>query len=218
MKFPVECLLKRPGGTVVDLYGTTYHFKAENDPAGLGRHVCDIPNAKHLQRLMQIPEAYAILDDDPAPAPAPAPVITTPAPVPVNPQAIGVASGPAPDLGAAIAAAPGSGQWSDQNAPVTLAQPVSGDTAPSTPGEANTGAPPVDNGPVTLAPPVDSAQDQQDAAGSAPALPTVAELEAMELDVLREQAAKEVGREPSPRAKKPLLISQIMAARADKAA
>lgn len=185
MKFPVECLLKRPGGTIVDLHGTAYHFKPENDPAGLGRHVCDVPNAKHLQRFMQIPEAYAILDDEPAPAPAPAPAITTPAPV--NPQAIGAASAAAPT----------------EPPPVPLAAPAEADTDPVPPAP-----PPQDDAatePTTLPPPAD-------------ALPTVAELEAMELDVLREQAAKEVGREPSPRAKKPLLISQIIAARAEKAA
>lgn len=212
MKFPVECLLKRPGGTVVDLYGTTYHFKAENDPAGLGRHVCEVTNAKHFQRFMQIPEAYAVLDDDAAPAPAPA--ITTPAPAPVNPQALGVASGPAPDLGAAIAAAPGSGEWSEQDgpAPVTLAATDGAETDQAPPP-----APQPDNqvAPVTLAPPVPSVQDQQDAAGAPPALPTEADLEAMTLDALRAQAEKEIGRKPSPKAKPPLLISQIMAARAE---
>lgn len=209
MKFPVECLLKRPGGTVVDLFGTSYHFRPENDPAGLGRHVCDVPNKAHFQRLMQIPEAYTILDDE---TPAPAPAITTPAPVPVNPQAIDAASGPASDLGAAIAASPASGEWNGQDAPVTLAAPDGAETD-----QAPAPAPQPDNqvAPVTLAPPVPSVHDQQDAAGAPPALPTEADLEAMTLDALRAQAEKEIGRKPSPKAKPPLLISQIMAARAE---
>lgn len=179
MKFPVECLLKRPGGTVVDLFGTAYHFKAENDPAGLGRHVCDVPNKAHFQRLMQIPEAYTILDDE---TPAPAPAITTPAPVPVNPQAIDAASGPASDLGAAIAASPAAGEWPE---------PAATDGAP-------------DPGPVTLDPPP-----------VPQALPSEAELEAMEIEALRAQAEKELGRKPSAKAKAPLLISQILAVRAE---
>lgn len=199
MKFPVECLLKRSGGTVVDLHGTTYHFKADNDPAGLGRHVCDVPNAKHLQRFMQIPEAYAILDDDEPAITTTAPVITTPAPV--NLQAIGVASGPAPDLGAAIAQSPQTGEWADPaaTAPVTLTDPDGNPTSNATPEPI-----PADPGPVTLMPPPVPV-----------ALPNEAEMEAMDLDALRLQAEKELGRKPSPKAKAPLLISQIMAIRAE---
>lgn len=53
----IKCLLRRDGGSVVTMKdGATYHFKDD----GLGNHVASVTNPDHIQRFMQIPEAYAI--------------------------------------------------------------------------------------------------------------------------------------------------------------
>ncbi|MFN8760253.1 MAG: hypothetical protein ACK5XA_15770 [Tagaea sp.] len=62
----IECLIKRPGGSVVELFGTEYHFV----PAIDGCHVCDVEDPAAVDRLLQIPEGYrlaretSILADD----------------------------------------------------------------------------------------------------------------------------------------------------------
>lgn len=79
----IKCLLKRDGGSVVTMKdGAAYHFKDD----GLGNHVASVSNADHIQRFMQIPEAYAIfsgaagvgLSAPAIQAPVPAPVVTAP--------------------------------------------------------------------------------------------------------------------------------------------
>lgn len=99
--FVVECTLKRPGGTVVDLMGSTYHFKPDSE----GRHVSIVENAEHLARFMAIPEAYRILGAaSTAPAGAkievqPAPVVPIPtpqAPAPAAQDATDAITDPAP--------------------------------------------------------------------------------------------------------------------------
>lgn len=71
----VECKLKRPGGSQVELGGVTYHFKDD----GTGRHVAMVSNSDHLGRLLSITEGYKLADDQAAQpaAPAPAPVAPT---------------------------------------------------------------------------------------------------------------------------------------------
>lgn len=157
MEMLVECILKRAGGTKVDLDGIVYHFTDKNDRSGLGRHIAIVGTKAHVQRFMQIPEGYQLADDLEPSAPA---VLTTPAPV-------------------IAAAAP----------PVTLAEPD------------------------PVAPPPVPVADVEPTGAEVAALPTEEELADMDLDALRLQAEKEIGRKPSPKAKEALLISQILASR-----
>jgi hypothetical protein len=55
----VECILKRNGGSKVEMAdGTTYHFTPDQE----GRHVAVVPDMSHVTRFMQIPEGYRILE------------------------------------------------------------------------------------------------------------------------------------------------------------
>ena len=57
----IECTLIRKNGTAVDIDGEAYHFK----PSGKdSRHICDVKNRHHIARLLAIPEAYQIADDE----------------------------------------------------------------------------------------------------------------------------------------------------------
>ena len=49
-----ECLIKRPGGSIIELDDSKYHFK----PNGDGNHVCDVPNEGHAAILLAIDNAY----------------------------------------------------------------------------------------------------------------------------------------------------------------
>ena len=62
MKMTIKCLLKREGGTKVDIDGVEYHFAPNED----GDHVCEVSNKKHIARFLSIPEGYEIhgSDDD----------------------------------------------------------------------------------------------------------------------------------------------------------
>lgn len=209
MEMLVECILRRPGGSKVDMGGgVVYHFHPKNDPEQAGRDIAVVNNRAHFQRFMQIPEGYQIPEDR-TETKLPAPTTFT-AP-PVNPQAIGVASsGPAP-TGTVLPAATapqGDGQAGQQAgpadvAPVILAAPAGAtvETVPPAPAPA-----PVQ--PVTLDPPPPVAT----------ALPDEEALRAMDLDALRAQAALELGRKPSAKAKEDVLISQILTIREEKAA
>lgn len=55
----VECILKRKGGTTVDLDGTTYHFRPNEN----GAHVCPVKISKHLGRFLSIVEGYRLYDE-----------------------------------------------------------------------------------------------------------------------------------------------------------
>lgn len=62
-----KCKLKRAGGTKIEIGGTHYHF-AEST------HTCVVENPEHAARLMQIPEAYELVEPrKAAPAPDPEP-------------------------------------------------------------------------------------------------------------------------------------------------
>ncbi len=50
----IECILKRQGGTVVDLGGKTYHFKPQDD----GAHVAEVADDEHAEKLLAVSEAY----------------------------------------------------------------------------------------------------------------------------------------------------------------
>lgn len=53
----IECILRRTGGTHVELPGKTYHFQPQED----GKHVADVTVEAHIERLISIPEAYRLL-------------------------------------------------------------------------------------------------------------------------------------------------------------
>jgi hypothetical protein len=52
----IECVLKRKGGTHVEMPGKKYHFAAQDD----GRHIAEVENTDHIERFLAIPEAYRI--------------------------------------------------------------------------------------------------------------------------------------------------------------
>ena len=56
----IECLIKRPGGSIIELDDSKYHFK----PNGDGDHVCDVPNEGHAAILLAIDTAYGPYDLD----------------------------------------------------------------------------------------------------------------------------------------------------------
>lgn len=59
----IECILKRKGGTVVN-FGfhknrlVVYHFKPLDQTDPESPHVCNVENAEHYERFVNIPEAY----------------------------------------------------------------------------------------------------------------------------------------------------------------
>lgn len=60
----IQSLIRRAGGSKIDLYGKQYHFKPENDTED-ARHVCAVPveDAAAIHRFKQIPEGFTILAD-----------------------------------------------------------------------------------------------------------------------------------------------------------
>lgn len=50
----IECKLKRPNGTVIELDDTEYKFEADEK----GAHVCEVTDQRHIDILLAIPEAY----------------------------------------------------------------------------------------------------------------------------------------------------------------
>ncbi len=50
----IECILKRQGGTFVELDGKNYHFKPQDD----GAHVADVADGEHVEKLLAVSEAY----------------------------------------------------------------------------------------------------------------------------------------------------------------
>lgn len=63
----IECILKRKGGTEITLGATKYHFT----PDELDRHVAEVSDETHINRLLSITEAYRPMNAEDAPqAPA----------------------------------------------------------------------------------------------------------------------------------------------------
>lgn len=60
----IQSLIRRAGGSKIDLYGKQYHFKPESE-AEDARHVCAVPSedAAAIHRFKQIPEGFKILAD-----------------------------------------------------------------------------------------------------------------------------------------------------------
>lgn len=52
----IECILKRDGGTKVDLGDNTYHFAPDSE----GRHVAMVTDPDHIGRFLSISEGYRI--------------------------------------------------------------------------------------------------------------------------------------------------------------
>lgn len=62
----IESLLKREGGSKIDLDDQIYHFK----PNAAGAHVAEVENKAHVARFLAIPEGFAIYDPSEAGKPA----------------------------------------------------------------------------------------------------------------------------------------------------
>lgn len=62
----IQCLLKRAGGTEIELYGEHYHFKSTDDANPKAPHVAAIPfdHAAQIHRLLSIPKGYALVDPE----------------------------------------------------------------------------------------------------------------------------------------------------------
>lgn len=50
----IECILKRPGGSRIDLGDVIYHFK----PQASGAHVAEVADDQHARRLLAIRESF----------------------------------------------------------------------------------------------------------------------------------------------------------------
>lgn len=53
----IQCILKREGGTYVDLPGRKYHFAPQAD----GKHVAEVEDPAHIATLLSIKEAYRMV-------------------------------------------------------------------------------------------------------------------------------------------------------------
>jgi hypothetical protein len=51
----IKTLIKRDGGSKVDIDSITYDFQPDSD----GCHVCDVTEAAHVELLLSIAEGYA---------------------------------------------------------------------------------------------------------------------------------------------------------------
>ena len=59
----IELIIRREGGTSVDVGGTTYLFAPGDDE----RHVCVVEDEKHIEKLLSIPEGYREVVSDERP-------------------------------------------------------------------------------------------------------------------------------------------------------
>lgn len=54
----IRCKIIRPGGSHIELWGTTYHFA----PNERNDHVAEVKDEKHIARFLEIKEGYEIYD------------------------------------------------------------------------------------------------------------------------------------------------------------
>ncbi len=75
----IESVLKRAGGTKVELDGVEYHFAPQED----GCHVAEVVKRAHIDRFLAIPEGYRLYlpEEDGQEAAPVAPVVAEVAPV-----------------------------------------------------------------------------------------------------------------------------------------
>lgn len=77
----IECILKREGGSVVDLGGIEYHF----EPVADGAHVADVEDKAHIDRFLSISEGYKLYHGKETPKGEPKQIgESTPVPAPVT--------------------------------------------------------------------------------------------------------------------------------------
>jgi hypothetical protein len=77
----IECRLRRPGGSKIEIGNTEYHFKPLSD----GAHVAAVADEQHQDRLLGIPEAYKLYRGKATGAPAPVTIVGKPPFVAVKP-------------------------------------------------------------------------------------------------------------------------------------
>lgn len=81
----IQCILKRDGGSKIDLDGIAYHF----EPLADGAHVVDVADEVHADRFLAIPEGYKLYRGDLTPAGKPQAIV----------KSMGVSEAPAPKRG-----------------------------------------------------------------------------------------------------------------------
>lgn len=74
----IECILRRSGGSHITIGAAEYQFA----PDAEGRHVADVSDEDHIDRLLSIPEGYRLLRSSTAPV---APVVDEVPPAAVLP-------------------------------------------------------------------------------------------------------------------------------------
>lgn len=84
----IECLVKRNGGSTVELWGKEYHFLPQPD----GAHVAEVDDADAQDRFLSIADGYRLYRPGRAGATVPAPE----KPKPVAPPLLGSSSHPDP--------------------------------------------------------------------------------------------------------------------------
>lgn len=120
----VECILRRTGGTEVEMEGTKYHFLPNTEYKGA--HVAAVENKTHLSRFLGIPEAYRLADDKAEPPAPPAEPVTRnegfdPLDLPDAPDAPEASDEPV--MGDDTMPAPAPEPEQDDDAPVILTEP-----------------------------------------------------------------------------------------------
>lgn len=60
----IQCILKRDGGSKIELDGIAYHF----EPLADGAHVAEVAHDVHADRFLAIPEGYKVYRGDLTPA------------------------------------------------------------------------------------------------------------------------------------------------------
>jgi hypothetical protein len=55
----IESIAHRQGGTKLTIGNTEYHFAERED----GRHVCEVTDEAHADRLLSIKEGFRLIDD-----------------------------------------------------------------------------------------------------------------------------------------------------------
>lgn len=214
----IECILRRPGGTTIDIADKRIHFKPK-DGSDDAPHVADVDDETVAKRLLSIPEGYRLAADDTSGFRTDEVVTETPGMVSftVNlPASIGHLRAALDALGATNVEDAIAAGWPDHFAPPAtnaLTQPLLNDTpnaevlgatpppvviaasAPETAGD--TGIGPSDG-------------DKADQSGDAGPSGLEVRLAAMSDAEIRAEFERVVGRRPSHRAQHETMATQII--------